>query len=121
MSTREKGDKAWTWKGSRLQGLLILILGLAAGYFSIVRPLQQAYEKAPEITLSYKFAFLAPALLILGIVALIAPSVTTDQSFILREPNKLSFVGWIFVIALAIAGFGTFYLMDQQISALGYK
>jgi hypothetical protein len=113
--------KVWTWKGSRLQGLFVLILGLAVGYFSIVRPLQQAYSNAPTLSLSFKLAFLSPALVLLGILAIIVPSVTTDQSFILRAPNKLSFAGWILLIVVAIVAFGTYYLLDRQISSLGYN
>jgi hypothetical protein len=35
--------------------------------------------------------------------------------------NKLSVAGWALVIVLLIIGFGTYYLLDQQISSLGYK
>jgi len=91
------------------------------GYFSIVRPLQQAHRNAPEISSYFKLAFLSPALVLLGILAVIVPSVTTDQSFILRAPNKLSLAGWILLIVLAIMGFGTYYLLDQQISSFGYN
>jgi hypothetical protein len=113
--------KVWTWKGSRLQGLFILLLGLAAGYFSIVLPLQQAYSNAPEIYSTFKWAFLSPALVIMGILAIIVPSVTTDQTFLLSGPKKLSFTGWILVIALLAVGIGTYYLLHQQLSSLGYK
>ena len=113
--------KAWTWKGSRLQGLLMLTLGLGSGYFSIVLPLQQAYSNAPEVSLSFKLAFLSPALVILGILAIIVPSVTTDQTFLLRAPNKLSLAGWTLLIVMAAVSFGTYYLLDRQISSLGYN
>ena len=112
---------AWAWNASRLQGLSILIVGLAIGYFSVIRPLQQAYSHAPEISRSFKLAFLSPILVILGTLAIIVPSVTTDQTFILRAPNKLSVAGWILVIALAIVGFGTYYLLDQTLGSLGYN
>jgi hypothetical protein len=113
--------KAWTWKGSRLQGLVILILGLVGGYFSIILPLQQAYNHEPEISLYFKWGFLSPALVLLGILAIIVPSVTTDQSFILKAPNKLSFAGWVLLIVVAAVAFGTYYLLNQQISSLGYN
>jgi hypothetical protein len=118
---QSNSTKAWTWKGSRLQGLLMLILGLGFGYFSIVLPLQQAYSNAPDVSLSFKLAFLSPALVILGILAIIVPSVTTDQTFILRAPNKLSLAGWTLVIVVAAVSFGTYYLLDRQISSLGYN
>jgi hypothetical protein len=113
--------KGWTWKGSRLQGLFILILGFAAGYFSIVLPLQQAHSKAPEIYSTFKWAFLSPALVILGILAIIVPSVTSDQSFLLSGPKKLSFAGWIVVVALLIVGVATYYLLERELSSLGYN
>src|SRR5579862_6725839 len=113
--------KAWTWKGSRLQGLSMLIAGLGLGYFFIVVPLQQAYNHAPEVSLSFKLAFLSPAFVILGILATIIPSMTTDQSFMLRAPNKLSIAGWVLLVVVLIVSSGTYYLLDQQISALGYN
>ena len=113
--------KTWTWKGSRLQGITMLVVGLAIGYFSIIRPLQQAYNHEPEISLYFKWGFLSPALVLLGILAIIVPSVTTDQSFILKTPNKLSFAGWVLLIIVAAVAFGTYYLLDQQISSLGYN
>ena len=122
MDTKDSNSaKAWTWKGSRLQGLFIFTLGLGLGYFSIIRPLQQAYGNAPSISLSFKLAFLSPVLVLLGVLAIIVPSVTTDQSFILSSPNKLSFAGWALLIIMAIVAFGTYYLLDRQISSLGYN
>ncbi|MGB6538459.1 MAG: hypothetical protein WBF58_21145 [Xanthobacteraceae bacterium] len=122
MDAKESNSaRAWTWKGSRLQGLLMLVAGVAIGYISIILPLQQAYSRAPEISVSFKLAFLSPVLVLLGILAIIVPSVTTDETFILRGPKKLSFAGWILVIVLAIVAFGTYYLLDQQINLLGYK
>ena len=113
--------KAWTWKGSRLQGITMLVVGLAIGHFSIIRPLQQAYNHAPEVSLSFKLAFLSPALVLFGILAIIVPSITTDRSFIMKIPNKLSFSGWILLVVIAIVSFGTYYLLDQQIGSMGYK
>ena len=122
MDAKESNSaKAWTWKGSRLQGLFMLILGLGFGYFSIVLPLQEAYSNAPKISLYFKWAFLSPALVLLGILAVIVPSMTTDQSFMLRAPNKLSVAGWILLIVVLIVSAGTYYLLDQQISSLGYN
>jgi len=122
MDAKESNSgKAWTWKGSRLQGLFILILGLAAGYFSIILPLQQAYSHASEIYSTFKWAFLSPALVILGVLAIIVPSVTSDQSFLLSGPKKLSFAGWVLVIALLLVGIGTYYLLQRQLSLLGYE
>jgi hypothetical protein len=58
---------------------------------------------------------------LLGILAIIVPSATTDQSFILSAPGKLSVAGWVLVIVLAIVAFGTYYLLNLQIGSLGYN
>jgi uncharacterized membrane protein len=122
VSTQGPGNNsAAASKGSRLQGVLLVILGLVIGYFSVVLPLQEAYSKAPKISLYFKFSFLSPALILLGILAIVVPSVLTDQSFMSRGPNKLSVAGWALVVVLLIIGFGTYYLLDQQINSLGYK
>ena len=113
--------KAWTWKGSRLQGITVLVVGLVAGYFSIVRPLQQAYHHEPGVSLSFKLACLSPVLVLLGALATIMPSVTTDQTFILKSPNKLSLAGWALLIVMAIVALGTYYLLDRQIGLMGYE
>jgi hypothetical protein len=122
VSTQGTGsNSAAASKSSRLKGLLLLISGFVIGYFSIVLPLQEAYSNAPKISLYFKFAFLSPALICLGILAIIVPSTLTDQSFMSTGHNKLSVAGWALVIVLLIIGFGTYYLLDQQISSLGYK
>jgi len=122
VSTQGTGNNsATTSKGSRLKGLLLLILGLNIGYVSIVIPLQEAYSKAPKISLYFKFAFLSPALICIGILVILVPSTLTDQSFMSRGHNKLSVAGWALVFVFLIIGFGTYYLLDQQINSLGYK
>lgn len=105
--------------GSRLRGVAVIILGLAVGYFSVVRPLQQAYSNAPEISLHFKFASLSTPLVLLGLLMTIWPNALTV--FMAKGGNKLTFAGWILVVALLIIGFGTWYLVDEQISSLGYK
>jgi hypothetical protein len=122
VSTQQPGNNsAEASKGSRFQGVVLLIVGLITTYFSIVLPLQEAYSNAPKISMYFKFAFMSPALIFLGILIIIVPSVTTNQSFILKSPNKLSVTGWALVVFVAIIGFGTYYLLDQQISSLGYS
>jgi membrane-associated PAP2 superfamily phosphatase len=85
------------------------------------RAVERLSSKAPKISLYFKFAFLSPALILLGILALIVPNVLTDQSFMMRGPNKLSVAGWALVVVLLVIGFGTYYLLDQHINSLGYK
>lgn len=119
MSVREP-NSAEAPKGSRLKGVLLIVVGLVGAYFSIVLPLQEAYSHAPNLSLYFKFAFLSPALIVLGILATAVPSTLTDYSFLTSAPNKLSAAGWMVVIGLAAVGFGTYYLLEQHIASMGY-
>ncbi|MBU6474285.1 MAG: hypothetical protein KGL66_10920 [Alphaproteobacteria bacterium] len=111
---------ARSWEGSRLQGVLITVVGVVAGYFSIVMPLQQAFAQAPEISWAGQYAFLSPPLILLGILAIIWPSMTTNKTFLLKAKDKLSVQGWIVVVALAALGAGTALAVNHQLTALGY-
>jgi hypothetical protein len=118
MSSDQPANLSSASSTSRIRGVLLLILGAVAGYFAIVRPLQQAYGNAPEISMYFKFAFLSPTLALLGLLMIIFPN--SEQVF-LKSQNRLSLAGWFLVAVLAIIGFGTWYLLDQQIASLGYK
>jgi hypothetical protein len=106
--------------GSRLQGIVITLLGLVLGYFSIVQPLLAANSRVDQIAWLSNFAFLSPPFIILGILATIFPSMTTDKTFLLKSKDSLSLYGWVLVIVMLIIGFGTYYLVNQQFAALGY-
>lgn len=106
--------------GSRLQGIVITLLGVILGYLSIVQPLDAAYSRVDQIAWLSNFAFLAPPLIILGVLATIFPSMTTEKTFLLKSKEALSLYGWVFVIALLIVGSGTYYLVNRQFAALGY-
>ncbi len=107
-------------KGSRLQGGLILAFAVFAGYISIVRPLQEAYANAQQIQWGVQFAFLAPPMVLLGILAVIFPSMTTNDTFLLKSKDKLSVSGWVLVAALIVLGAGSAYLVNNQLDSLGY-
>ena len=106
--------------GSRLQGIVVTVLGAILGYFSILQPLHAAYSRADQIAWLSNFAFLSPPLIILGLLATIFPSMTTEKTFLLKSKDSLSLYGWMLVIAMLIIGFGTYYLVNQQFAALGY-
>jgi hypothetical protein len=106
--------------GSRIQGVLLLIVGLVAGYLSIYMPLKEASEHAPEISYAGHFAFLAPPLILLGIMAIIFPSMTTNDTFLLKSKDKLSAYGWLMVVALVVIGGVTYLFVSHQLSLMGY-
>jgi hypothetical protein len=107
-------------KRSRLQGVLIFAFAVFAGYVSIVLPLQEASAHAPQIEWGAQLAFLAPPLALLGILTIIFPSMTTNDTFLLKSKDKLSVSGWILLAVLAALGAGTAYLVDHQLQLLGY-
>ncbi|MDE1987907.1 MAG: hypothetical protein KGJ53_15490 [Alphaproteobacteria bacterium] len=113
-------DNVKAAKGSRWQGVLLIGFALVAGYVSIVMPLQQAYAGAHEISWTAQFAFLAPPLGLMGVLVLFFPGMTTDETFLLKAKDKLSVAGWIVVAALLLLGAGTYHLVDQKLSSLGY-
>lgn len=106
--------------GSRLQGIVVTILGTILGYLSILQPLHAAYSRVDQIAWLSNFSFLSPPLIILGVLATIFPSMTTEKTFLLKSKDSLSLYGWVLVIALLIVGFGTYYLVNQQFVAYGY-
>ncbi len=107
-------------EGSRLQGVLIFVMGLLAGYFSIFIPLKEAQEHAQEISFAGQFAFISPPMVLLGILAFIFPSMTTNNTFLLKAPGKLSAKGWLVVATLAVLGGATFFLFQHQLASMGY-
>lgn len=106
--------------GSRIQGVLLLIIGVVAGYFSIYLPLKEAQEHAQEISLAGHFAFLSPPLILLGILAIIFPSMTTNDTFLLKSKDKLSAAGWLVVLALTVLGGATYFFVSHQLALMGY-
>ena len=81
-------------KGSRWQGILILFVGFFIGYISIVEPLQEAYAHVAKISWAGEFSWLSPPLILLGVLAIIFPSMTTNNTFLLKSKDKLSLAGW---------------------------
>ncbi len=120
MNDNNDAPKSSPLEGSRLQGVLLFVIGVVAGYFSIYLPLKQASEHAEEISYAGHFAFLAPPLILLGVLAFIFPSMTTDNTFLLKSKGKLSGAGWLVVLALVLLGGATFIFVDHQMSLMGY-
>ena len=107
-------------KGSRLQGVLLFALALLAIYISIVLPLQQAHAGVKEISWTAEYAFLSPPLALLGVLAILFPSMTTNDTFLLKAKDKLSVAGWLLLVALVAIGAGTYFFLDHTLQSLGY-
>jgi hypothetical protein len=107
-------------KGSRLQGVLLLGFAAAASYVSIVLPLQEAYARAQKIEWGAHFAFLSPPMALLGILVILFPSMTTNDTFLLKSKDRLSLAGWIVLAALLAFGAGGYFLINSQLQSLGY-
>jgi|GEM_PF-457565 len=105
----------------RLGGLLCLALGLPAGWFFILRPLQQARAGAPRVAMNLKAAFvLVPMLLVFGL-AFAAGGEKARYRDVTQHPPKPTALGWVLVgVSLLLAG-ACFWWVQSQLDALGYR
>ncbi|HWW12715.1 MAG TPA: hypothetical protein VN018_09370 [Brevundimonas sp.] len=102
----------------RLGGLVTLALGLAASWWGIVTPLEAARAQAPEVHYDIKLFVLAPLLLIFGLFFLLVGDRVPYRN---AEERKLTTVGWILMTVVAVAAFGSYFLLKQQFATLGYQ
>jgi len=102
----------------RLGGLVALGLGLATAWWGILSPLEAARAQAPEVHYDIKLFVLAPLLLIFGLFFLLVGDRVPYRN---PEQRKLTVVGWILMAVVAVAAFGSYFLLKQQFSALGYQ
>jgi hypothetical protein len=102
----------------RLGGLLGLGVGLAVAWWGIVSPLEAARAQVPEVHYDTKLFVLAPLAIVFGLFFLLAGDRVPYRK---PEEQKLTTVGWILMAAVAVAAFGSYFLLKQQFAALGYQ
>jgi hypothetical protein len=105
---------------ARIFGLLIVAAGLAAGWFVIVEPLQQAAAHAPSLHYSLKGFVFVPLALVSGIALFLGGN--SVAPIFLGAPRgvaqkSLSFV--IIAIAFSTTGAG-WWLFTERLATLGY-
>lgn len=102
----------------RLGGVVVIGIGLAFGWFGILRPLQAAMHHAPEVRYSPKIFVLVPVCLVFGAFFLIGGATWPYRD---AERKTLTPAGWMLMAAVAIAGLASFFWFQQQFAALGYR
>lgn len=88
-------------EGSRLLGVILLIVGLGLSYFEIVQPLQEAAQGARRVTWNDNWPFMGLFLSLLGLVAAIFPKILCARSFRFIGKGKLRIYGWLLIGALS--------------------
>src|SRR5688500_9853792 len=86
----------------RAIGAFLVLAGGGAGYYSVVRPLQEAAQNAPSVSLSEKFIFITPVLLLVGLAYLLAPKFFLEHLGGYQSRSPKTVVGWVF-LAFTIA------------------
>jgi hypothetical protein len=103
---------------ARLGGLGLIALGLALGWFFLLRPLEEASRGAHAVHYFLKAFLAVPACLIFG-----AAFLALGERFRYRDAARRNFtaVGWLLFGLVALATAGGFWWFQQRFAALGYS
>jgi hypothetical protein len=102
----------------RLGGVLSLAIGLATTWWGVLLPLAAARAHAPEVSYNSKAFVLAPLAIVFGLFFLL---VGDKVPYRRPEAQNLTTAGWILMAVVAVASAASFFLLQQQFSALGYQ
>jgi hypothetical protein len=106
----------------RIIGAVVLILGVVLAYYFGYMPLEAARSHAPEVNLSLKAVFLAPAFILFG--AFTAAAGRRGREWLQVETpgarRKLKPAGWVLVLVCIAAGIALHQSLERSIKALGY-
>ncbi len=102
----------------RLGGLALLIGGSAAAWWAIWLPYQAALRGDTEVTVYNKMFVLIPVMLVFGLFfAIVGNSVPYRDA----EAQKFTAAGWALMAVVTVASLGSFFWIDGQFDALGYR
>lgn len=102
---------------SRLGGLLLLAVGVGFGWFFILKPLEAARKHLPEVSYELKAILIVPACFIFGLAFLLGGA---GFSYRDKARKRITPMGWVLLVVVAVlTGLG-FFWMKQQFTALGY-
>lgn len=103
---------------TRLAGLAFLAGGALFGWMFIWSPYQDALNGAPEVHYSTKAFLLVPACFVFGVVML---TIGTRYAYRNAEKKQLTPLGWaLFGLIVLLTGLSWWWL-ESQFSALGYR
>jgi hypothetical protein len=104
---------------ARLLGVLLILGGIALGYYCYYLPMEEAKNHVEYIHSSMKGQFFAPPALILGLFMTILGN--QGKELLFEEPKKLTLFGWIFTICTIGVSVGCSTWFDSATSGMGYK
>ena len=106
---------------ARIIGVLLILCAAVLIYLSIYLPLQQARAHAAHLTLGDRGVWLPPDMVLIGLLVIFFPKVTTYDTVLVNQKKKLSLVGWLLLAVLLAIGFGVQLWFNGQLQALGYE
>ena len=105
----------------RLVGGVMVVAGLAFGFFNVVRPLQDASRHVATLSIETKGIFVTPLLLIGGLACLLFPKFMLNHTGGFQSRTPKTVVGWAFVLGLTAISFAFMFWMQAHLRALGYS
>ena len=99
-------------------GILALVGGFVFIYLGIYKPISDAANHEPSISVSMKAAVIAPLVLALGVVYTVFGPLTAG---ILGPRNRPSILGWAFYIFFTILGFLVYWWVKSVVNGYGYS
>jgi uncharacterized membrane protein YhiD involved in acid resistance len=101
---------------ARLAGLALVAVGLGAGWFFVLKPLQEAMAGAAEVDYSPKAFLFVPASVLFGMAFLLG-----GARFRYRDEAHKNFTatGWLLLIIIAVVTGAGFWWFNQQLAAGG--
>ncbi|WP_375450572.1 hypothetical protein [uncultured Devosia sp.] len=101
----------------RLGGVILLLVGLAVGWFFLVGPLQAAQGGAAEVSYSLRAFIAVPLCLVFGLGFLaMGPALHYRND----AHTNLSVTGWVLFAVVALLTAAGYVWFQQQFTALGY-
>ncbi|MBB4638889.1 hypothetical protein [Longimicrobium terrae] len=105
----------------RLGGVLSIVIAGVVGWWAILLPLQKARAGAPEVSMQLKAAYvLVPLALVFG-VAFVALGSRMHYRDTTRTPPTLTPLGWTLFALVAVLSGVLFWVVQSQLSAMGYR
>jgi len=102
---------------TRLGGLVLLAIGVGAGWYLVLRPYRDAWAGATEISYSLKAFVIVPFCLVLGLAFTVL-----GRRFDYRdaERKRLKPLGWATFVLIAILSGAGYWWFKTQFELLGF-